>query len=179
MKITSDVLRGVSLFVAAVATAACSSDQPDHEFTVPKTLCGISVPVDALTRLLPASGKKLTAEQDGHVDDGTMLCNVSVDGHEVLVVSQERITAGATARGLLVERLSIWDQKSAQGGSIAYVDHAATSVVECRGAAVEEEDISTFISVLKPGRSDESAMKTLISGYTASLEKRKPCLPKP
>jgi hypothetical protein len=49
------------------------------------------------------------------------------------------------------------------------------SLIECRGAGIEKEDISTLVRVLKPARPDESAMKSLISGYTAALKKQQPC----
>ncbi|MFE2261016.1 hypothetical protein [Streptomyces griseosporeus] len=162
----------------AAATAGCSSDEPKQEFAVPKALCGVSVPVDALARLLPASGKQLSEERTDGSAQGTGLCAVWVDGDEVLIVSKERIPVGQSAQSILNRRLHPLDQKSAEGGSVAYVDHAAASLVECRGADVQEEDISTVIKTLKPGRKDESAMKDLISGYTASLKKQQPCLKK-
>ncbi|MFG2358130.1 hypothetical protein [Streptomyces sp. NPDC048521] len=175
MNSTSHGLRAVSLFVAAMAVAACSSDEPKQEFTVPKALCGISVPAKALSRLLPASGKRLSAEQVGGPDDGSVLCNVTVDGDMVLVVSRERVDVGESARSILLSRLSISRQKSAEGGSVVYADRAAVSLVKCRGTGVEKEDISTLIKVLKPARQDESAMKDLITDYTASLKEQQPC----
>jgi hypothetical protein len=93
----------------------------------------------------------------------------------VLVVSRERVDVGESARSILLSRLSISRQKSAEGGSVVYADRAAVSLVKCRGTGVEKEDISTLIKVLKPARQDESAMKDLITGYTASLKEQQPC----
>ncbi|MEU9545792.1 hypothetical protein [Streptomyces mirabilis] len=168
------ILRGVSFVVAAVAVAGCSTEKPSREFTVPKTLCGVSVPTDALSHLLPASGRNLTAEAEGSTDD-VQLCKVNVDDVMVLALSRERINAGDSAQHILLSQLSIARPKSAQDGTIAYADEAAVSLVKCRGADVEEEDISTLVNVLKPARPNESAMKSLISGYTAALNKQEPC----
>lgn len=168
------ILRGFSIVVAAVTAAGCSADEPSREFTVPKALCGVSVPTDALSRLLPASGKHLTTEAEGSTDD-VLLCTVSVDDVMVLTLSRERIDAGDSARHILFTQLRIARPKFAEGSTIAYADHAAVSLLKCRGAGVVEEDISTLVNVLKPARPDESAMKSLISSYTAAVKKEGPC----
>ncbi|MEU0337392.1 hypothetical protein [Streptomyces sp. NPDC006193] len=135
----------------------------------------MSVPNDALSDLLPASGERLTVKRTGDLSDGSALCDVTVDKHKVLVVSGERVEAGDSARNILRSRLSIPDQKSAADNSIAYADEAAVSLIQCRGADVVEEDISTFVKVLEPARRDERAMSTLIQGYTAALKRQRPC----
>lgn len=169
------ILRAVPFFVAAIAAAGCSADKPGRDFTVPKALCGVSVPTDALSHLLPASGKKLTADEAEGSSDDVQLCKVTVDDVMVLTLSRERIDAGDSAQHILLSQLSIARPKSAQDGTIAYADQAAVSLVKCRGAGVEQEDISTLVKVLKPARPNESAMKSLISGYTAALNKQGPC----
>ncbi|WP_051790544.1 hypothetical protein [Streptomyces sp. NRRL S-1022] len=103
------------------------------------------------------------------------MCTVKVDGDTVLDVSGERIDAGDSARNILNGRLSIQEQKSAANGSIAYADHAAVSLIACRGAGSPDEDISTLVKVLTPGRANEAAMKELIQGCTRSLEEQDPC----
>ena len=168
------ILRGVSFLVAATAAVGCSAEKPGREFTVPKSLCGVSVPVEALSQLLPAAGKHLTTAAEGSTDD-VLLCTVSVDDVEVLTLSRERIDAGDSARHILFTQLRITQPKFAEGSTIAYADHAAVSLLKCRGAGVEEEDISTLVKVLKPARPDESAMKSLISSYTATIKKQGPC----
>ncbi|MFF8951521.1 hypothetical protein ACF09I_22400 [Streptomyces sp. NPDC014940] len=162
------------LCVAAVMVVGCTAQEPDRRFTVPKALCGVTVPTDALSQLLPASGERLTVEHDGSLDDGSAVCGVRVDEDTVLQVSGERINAGDSARHILRSRLMIQEQKSIEGNSIAYADQAAVSLIKCRGADVQE-DISTFVKVLKPGRPKELAMKMLIQGYTASLKRQQPC----
>ncbi|MFF4492110.1 hypothetical protein ACFY0F_37580 [Streptomyces sp. NPDC001544] len=164
--------------IAAVATS-CSTEEPSRDFSVPENLCGLSVPTDALSRLLPASGKILTTGKvDGSRDDD-LLCKVTVDGDMVLTLSREHIDAGDSARHILLRQLSIGKQKSAERGTIAYAESAAVSLLQCRGSGVEKEDISTLVKVLEPARPNESAMRSLISGYTAALKKTGPCSRRP
>ncbi|MEU6812574.1 hypothetical protein ABZ920_27075 [Streptomyces sp. NPDC046831] len=154
------------------AVAGCSSHAPKRGFTVPKAMCGVSVPSDALSRLLPESGKDVQVEND---PDDAGMCEVTVDGEVVLSAERERIDAGRSAWRIISYDHRIGQAKSGEGGTIAYVDRAAVSVVQCRAEGTEDEAVSTYIRVLKPGRKDESAMKSLISGYTAALTKQQPC----
>ncbi|WP_306191552.1 MULTISPECIES: hypothetical protein [unclassified Streptomyces] len=173
----SYVLRGVSAVAVVTVAVGCSSDEAKREFAVPKSLCGVSVPTDALSRLLPASGKNLDVQQDGDIDQGNDLCNLTVDGTMVLVISRERIDTGDSAQHILVSRARVSHQKTAVNGAIAYADRAAASMIKCRGAGIEVEDISTFIKVLKPARPNETAMKKLITDYTTAYKKQQPCRP--
>ncbi|MEW2255897.1 hypothetical protein [Streptomyces sp. NPDC047869] len=174
MRSSSHVPLGGLLLIAAVTVVGCVSEAPEQGFAVPETLCGVSVPTHALARLLPESGERLTVERRGSLDDGSALCGVKVDEDTVLQVSGERIDAGDSARRILRSRLAVQEQKSAEGNTIAYADHAAVSLIKCTGADVQE-DVSTLVKVLKPARPNESAMKELIQGYTASLNKQQVC----
>ncbi|MGW4323141.1 hypothetical protein ACWEMW_28705 [Streptomyces sp. NPDC004684] len=164
------------MVAATVAAAGCSSE-PKQEFAVPKSLCGVPVATDALSRVLPESGKKIAVEQDGEPSDGSVLCNVMVDGAKVLIVSTEWINPGDSASHILRSRLHAAEQKSAGGGAIAYADQAAASLIQCRRAGFQTEDVSTFIMTLKPGRTDEHAVEGVISSYTAAYKKQQPCRP--
>ncbi|MGW4496598.1 hypothetical protein [Streptomyces sp. NPDC004376] len=103
---------------------------------------------------------------------------MKVDEKTVMEVSQEWIVAGDTARNILGHRLTIWQQKSADGGSVVYAAQGGASLVRCRGTGVQKEDVSTLIDVLKPGRPDEAAMGQLVRGYTKSMEEKNPCHPR-
>ncbi|WP_439940607.1 hypothetical protein [Streptomyces sp. BBFR115] len=170
-------MTGLSLVLVAVGTAGCSADKPEREFAVPKVVCELPVPTDALSKLLPASGSRIAVPEHAFNVDGEGLCKVSVDDDVVLRVSRERIDVGDSAYFILHRRASVQDPKSTQDRSVAYADRAAASLIKCRGAGVNKEDISIFIDVLKPGRPDEDAMKSLITGYTAAYQKQQPCRP--
>ncbi|MET7290068.1 hypothetical protein [Streptomyces sp. NPDC005573] len=135
------------------------------------------MPADALSRVLPESGRRLTVRSTGSLTDGSALCDVKVDGDSVLTVSTERIDAGDSARHILLSRLSASQQKSADDGAVAYTDSAAVSLLKCRGADVQEEDISVLLRLLDPAHRNDSAVSTLIHGYTTSLKNQHPCRP--
>ncbi|MFF7977139.1 hypothetical protein [Streptomyces sp. NPDC007905] len=166
---------GVSLTAAMVlgASAGCSSDSPKREFTAPKDLCGIAVPASSLTRLLPASGKQIDAKETK--SDSRATCEVQVDGDVVLTVERERVDAGRSAWNIASYDHGIGHVKSGDDDAIAYVDRASVSVVPCRQRGNQDEAMSTYIRTLKPGRQDESAMRGLISRYTATLKEQRPC----
>ncbi|MGW0086348.1 hypothetical protein [Streptomyces sp. NPDC003393] len=174
---TRNTRHGIALVIAAAALAGCSSEEPKREFAVPHSLCGASVPVDALSKLLPASGKRITVPDNAFSEDGEGLCQVAVDDDVVLMVSRERIDVGDSADNILRSRVAVQNRKSADGGSVSYADRGAVSLIKCRGAGVQTEDVSVLIKVLKPARPDETAMKNLITGYTADYKKQQPCRP--
>ncbi|MCK1821318.1 hypothetical protein MTQ10_17245 [Streptomyces sp. XM83C] len=174
MRIKTLLANGAALLLAAPVLAGCSSDEPKREFTVPKALCGVAVPTDALDRVLPASGKKLSTEFEG--PGGAELCTVSVDGQTVLDIAIEHIPADhMSPAGVLTDRLRGFGGESAEDGTIAYRPYAAASVVKCRAADVQKEDITLFVQVTKPGREEASAMRDFMSGYRSAYEKKKPC----
>nr|WP_237525443.1 hypothetical protein [Streptomyces sp. SID4985] len=161
--------------MAVVGASGCSSDEATQEFAAPKSLCGVSVPSAALSRLLPADGARVSVQQDGTWEDGSFLCKVTVDKNVVLIVNQMWVTAGYSARHVLIHEMKIWDQQSADGGAVVYADRGGASVVKCQAAGVKKYDVGTLVKVLKPGRQDEKAMGQLMRGYTLSLKARNPC----
>ncbi|WP_018544862.1 hypothetical protein [Streptomyces sp. LaPpAH-108] len=177
MKPSSYALGIGTLLLTALASSGCSPNEAKQDFTVPASLCGVSVPSAALSRLLPADGTQVSVQQDGTWDKDSPLCNVTVDKRLVLVVSTEWVRAGDSARSVLGKRLAVWQQKSADGGAVVYSDRGAASVVKCQDAGVKKFDVGTFIKVLEPGRRDEQAMGQLIRGYTRSVTPQRLCRP--
>ncbi|MGW5102401.1 hypothetical protein [Streptomyces sp. NPDC004100] len=142
---------------------------------MPAKLCGVAVPPASLGKLLPASGGKLTVKAPAAGDDLGIVCEVEVDGQEVLSVERERVDSSRSAWNIASYDHRIGQVKSGAGDMIAYVDKAAVSIVPCVQKGQRDKSVSTYIRTVKPGRADESAMKGLISGYTAALTKQRPC----
>ncbi|MEU3859887.1 hypothetical protein AB0F03_21385 [Streptomyces sp. NPDC028722] len=161
--------------VALSASAGCSSDDQKRDFAIPKELCGVAVQAGPLTRLLPASGKRLDVEKVAPSAESHATCDVTVDGNVVLTVEEEHIKSGRSAWIIASYDHGIGHVKSSDGGSIAYVGRAAVSVVPCTGKGIRKEAVSTYIRLLKPGRQDDSSMRQLIRAYTESLKKLQPC----
>ncbi|MFD8915841.1 hypothetical protein [Streptomyces sp. NPDC059575] len=155
--------------------SGCSSDEPKRDFAVPGQLCGVAVPTAPLSKLLPASGGKLTVKAPTAGDDLGIVCEVDVDGQQVLSVERERVGSGRSAWNIASYDHRIGQVKSGAGDMIAYVGKAAVSIVPCVQKEQRDNSVSTYIQTVKPGRADESAMKGLISGYTAALTKQRPC----
>ncbi|MGV9347604.1 hypothetical protein ACWDSD_22840 [Streptomyces spiralis] len=161
--------------VLASASASCSSNGQKKEYSVPNALCGVSVPTEPLSRLLPASGKHLSLEEATPVSDAITTCEVTVDGEMVLSVEKEVIDSGRSAWNIAAYDRRIGQAKTADGGTVAYLGRRAVSVVSCQEKDNKDEEISVYIRTLKPGREDEAAMKDLISAYTGTFQKQRPC----
>ncbi|MFE0739139.1 hypothetical protein [Streptomyces sp. NPDC058855] len=174
MRSTTVGSRLLALTITVMAVG-CSSDEQGRDFTVPKALCGVSVPTTALSDLLPPVGKNISVSEGTATDDSGAGCEVKVDGSEVLSVERQRVEATRSAWNIASYDHGIGQVKSAANDSIAYVDRAAVSVVKCGESSNKDEAISTYIRTLKPGRQDESAMQSLISGYTTTFKKQNPC----
>ncbi|MEV7287415.1 hypothetical protein AB0O01_23060 [Streptomyces sp. NPDC093252] len=156
---------------------SAGSEGAARGFAVPEALCGVAVPRDALSRLLPASGEELTVDDEGRLSDGSALCKVNVDGHEmVLTLSSERIDAGDSARDILRSRLRVTDPKTAENGRIANSRVGALSLLHCQDSNGTPEDISTLVEVQEPGRQDEGALRELVAGYAGELEEKGECV---
>ncbi|MEU0007367.1 hypothetical protein ABZ079_24575 [Streptomyces sp. NPDC006314] len=166
-----------SLLAAVVlgAAAGCSSGGQEREFAIPKNLCGVAVPSGPLARILPPTGKSLDQRKGTPSAQAVTGCEVTVDGDVVLTVEGERIKSGRSAWIIASYDHRIGHVKSGDGGAIAYVGRAAVSVVPCPREGDRQEAVSTYIRTLKPWRQDESAMRQLIRGYTASLKTLQPC----
>ncbi|RFC71965.1 hypothetical protein [Streptomyces sp. AcE210] len=159
---------------AMVAAAAGCGDSAEGEHAVRTSLCGIHIKAATLAPLLPP-GKRVSLTPDTPVPDAITTCEVAVDKKVVLSVERERREPGAAARDIAVDRLSAHDPQSAAARTIAYTDAAAVSITRCTAQDVVKEDISTVIRVFEPGHKDESALKNLITEYTAALRKSSPC----
>jgi len=157
-----------------MVTAVGCSEEQKREYTLPTSLCGVSVPTSALSQLLPV-GKRLTVDEATPVPDALTTCEASVDGDMVLSLEQEHRDVGASAYDIARDRFGVKQPKSAQQRSVAYSDRVAVSVVKCRGGESGDEDITVAVKVLKPAHQNESAMKYLILGYTSAFKKQQPC----
>lgn len=167
-------MRGMTLGLlvcVALGASGCSSGQQGRDFSIPKDLCGVSVPEKALGTLLPSSGERVDVAESAPASDSVKTCEVSVDGDEVLSVERQRVDASRSAWNIASYDHRIGQAETADDETVAYAGRAAVSVVPCG----EEKAVSSYVRVLAPGRSDKEAMRELISGYTASLRGQDPC----
>lgn len=112
---------------AIAVTAAGCSDDPKREYAVPKALCGVSVPEKSLSPLLPP-GKDLTTQEDTPVPDAITTCKLTVDGDQVLTIERERREAGASARDIAVNQISVKQPKTAANRTIVYAGYSTIAI---------------------------------------------------
>ncbi|MFQ6146636.1 hypothetical protein ACLMNJ_26780 [Streptomyces seoulensis] len=174
---TAFTVGGAWLLAAAVmgASAGCSSSEPKRGYAVPKTLCGVSVPTDALSRLLPPSGDHLTVKDEATVADAVTGCDVSVDGDVVLSIEKERIDAGRSAWNIAAYDRRLVAAEQADGGKVAYAGRQGVTVVSCREKDNQDEEVSVYVRTLKPGRQDESALRDFLTRYRDAFGAQRPC----
>lgn len=93
----------------------------------------------------------------------------------VLSIERELIESGRSAWMVASYDHGIGHAKSTADSSVAYTAGAAVSVLPCQEKHARDEEVSSYIRTLEPGRSSESAMKDLISAYTNNLKQQSPC----
>ncbi|MFB7709436.1 hypothetical protein [Streptomyces sp. NPDC056105] len=155
----------------ALASSGCGG--AEGECAVPSSLCGIHIKAETLTPLLPP-GKRIAVKPDTSVPDAITTYEAAVDRNVVLSVERERREPGAAAHDITVDQLPAHEPQSAAARTIASTDSAAVFITRCTAQDVVKEDISTVIRVFEPGHKDESALKDLITEYTAALKKSSP-----
>ncbi|MFF7332961.1 hypothetical protein [Streptomyces sp. NPDC008150] len=165
----------VSALAALGLLAAGCSDDPQRGFAVPEQLCGVAVPSEALSKLLPASGDELRTAGRAPGEAETGGCEVSVDGNTVLTLKRETAGAGRSAWNILSYDHGAGQAEKADGDKVAYTAGAAVSLVRCTAEGRKGDALGTYIVTVAPGRKDAAAMKDLASGYTAALEKLGAC----
>lgn len=165
----------VSALAALGLLAAGCSDDPQRGFALPNQLCGVTVPSGALSKLLPASGDELrvSGRAPGEAEAGS--CEVSVDGDTVLTLKRETAAAGRSAWNILSYDHGAGQAEKADGDKVAYTAGAAVSLVRCTSGGREDDALGTYVTTADPGRKDAAAMKELVTGYTAALEKLDVC----
>ncbi|MEV4971298.1 hypothetical protein [Streptomyces scopuliridis] len=161
----------------AFVLSGCSgggSDGGTVGYSVPKSLCGVTVDPKLLEPFLPA-GKQLAVKEDEPVADAITTCELSIDDAVVVSIERERREPGASPRDIAVNQLNVGNPEESSTGGYVYSDRIAVSVVRCDSPRAVAEDLSSIVKVLKPGIADKSAMKSFIASYTTAYKKQQPC----
>lgn len=113
----------------------CSTEQ-QVEYTLPGSLCGVSVSRDVIKPLFPA-GKELT-QTGGSLGDGQdqSACSYLVDGNTALSISDQRYEEKLTAQLVLMKSVPGSQHNEitvAASGRIATYRGHAVGVAECSG----------------------------------------------
>ncbi|PAZ14871.1 hypothetical protein CLM62_16765 [Streptomyces sp. SA15] len=155
---------------ALLPIAGCSSS--DKQYTVPESLCGIKVPQNALTSVLP-NGEELTEHPES--SGSTKRCRIHVDGESVLSASTERWEDETTASDVAQSALGVdpQDQQS-DGGRYIYSSTGAVGKVDCAKAEEAHEPLWASVRVTHDDTKDTDMLK-LIRAYAEAVSSSEEC----
>lgn len=173
----STTLRRLAILTASLAVgtalSGCSSGE-EREYSLPQSLCGVSVDPDLLAPFLPP-GEKVSTRQTTP-NGGTQRCNVSVDGELALVAG--RLWWEKT--GSLVDVAAVHAQVNKgdviTGDEFLYSGTGAVGKVEgCTDSAHPDQALFTVLQVFASGRESSPTMKRLVTEYTGQVQKGSDC----
>ncbi|MGQ4718666.1 hypothetical protein ACUN22_33910 [Streptomyces anulatus] len=167
----------LSAAVALAATlSACSGDEPPKKaYTVPTSLCGITVDPALVKAVLPGGDSLTTATTKPN--GGTVRCNLSVDGKEALSLAQawwgDRDSATGVAQGYA----------NTDGGKLSddlrfvHTGKAGVgkTVPSCKATEHPEQDLYAVVETRDTGVDDPEAIKKLLIAFTKAVEGSAAC----
>ncbi|MFJ8842042.1 hypothetical protein ACIRFF_03970 [Streptomyces cyaneofuscatus] len=167
----------LSATVALASTlSACSGDEPPKKaYTVPTSLCGISVDPALVKAVLPG-GDSLTSATV-KPNGGTVRCNLSVDGKEALSLAQawwgDRDNAAGVAQGYAHTDNGTLseDERFVHTGRAG----VGKTVSSCEVSEHPEQDLYIVVETRDTGIDDPDAIEKLLIAYTKAVEKSAAC----
>ncbi|MFI1221117.1 MULTISPECIES: hypothetical protein [unclassified Streptomyces] len=167
----------LSAAVALAATlSACSGDEPPEKaYTVPTSLCGITVDPALVKAALPG-GDSLTSATT-KPNGGTVRCNLSVDGKEALSLAQawwgDRDNAAGVAQGYA----NTDDGRLSDDLRFLHTGKAGVgkTVSSCEVPEHPEQDLYVVVETRDSGIDDPAAIEKLLIAYTKAVERSAAC----
>ncbi|MGW0856248.1 hypothetical protein [Streptomyces sp. NPDC002690] len=141
---------------------------------MPTTLCGITVDPAQAKAALPGGDSLSSALSKPN--GGTTRCDVSVDGKAALRLTQAWWGRGET--GVTVAAAYSYTDGGARTDDYRFVWTGKAGVGKtssCTSSEHPEMDLFAIIQVLDSGIDDKTAMKSLITSYTAAVDKSAAC----
>ncbi|MEU6627121.1 hypothetical protein ABZ905_02390 [Streptomyces parvus] len=163
--------------VALVGTlSACSGDEPPEKaYTVPASLCGISVDPALVKAALPG-GDSLSAATE-KPNGGTVRCNLSVDGKQALSLAQAWWTEGQTTATVSQGYSDTDDGTMSEDLRFVHTGKAGVgkTVSSCKVSSQPEQDLYTVVQTRDTGIDDPEAIEKLLLAYTKAVEASPAC----
>ncbi|EHM29431.1 hypothetical protein [Streptomyces anulatus] len=169
----------VSVSAAAVLAAtlsACSGDDPPKKaYTVPTSLCGITVDPALVKAALPGGDSLTTATQKPN--GGTIRCNLSVDGKLVLSLAQAWWSEGHTTAAVSQGYSNTDDGTLSEDERFVYTGKAGVgkTVPSCKASEHPEQDLYIAVETRDSGVDDPAAIEKLLVAYTKAVEGTAAC----
>ncbi|MFH9202806.1 hypothetical protein ACH4KT_36015 [Streptomyces anulatus] len=171
--------RVVSLSAAvtlAATLSACSGDEPPKKaYTVPPSLCGITVDPALVKAVLPGGESLTTATTKPN--GGTVRCNLSVDGKEALSLAQTWWTQGQTTATVSQGYSNTDDGTMSEDERFVYTGKAGVgkTVPSCKVSGQPEQDLYIAVETRDTGVDDPDAIEKLLVAYTKAVEGTAAC----
>ncbi|MFJ3433846.1 hypothetical protein ACIPMU_09860 [Streptomyces cyaneofuscatus] len=163
--------------VALAATlSACSGDEPPKKaYTVPTSLCGISVDPALVKAALPG-GDSLTSATV-KPNGGTVRCNLSVDGKEALSLAQTWWTQGQTTATVSQGYADTDNGTVSEDLRFVHTGKAGVgkTVSSCKVSRQPDQDLYTVVQTRDSGIDDPDAIEKLLTAYTKAVEESPAC----
>lgn len=163
----------VSLLVTAFGTLVGCSGSEEKEYDVPKALCGVTVDPVLVSELLPA-GKTIEVQEKDPVPSRNN-CQVNVDGHAALILSQEWWEEGDRISDVARSVPQLESAKLTEDDFIHSGTGAAMRAESCISQDHPDHTLFTTLEVHADGVDDADATKKLITAYTQAVEDSDAC----
>ncbi|MCT6776450.1 hypothetical protein LXH09_07445 [Streptomyces sp. CS7] len=163
--------------VALAATlSACSGDEPPKKaYTVPTSLCGITVNPALVKDVLPGGDSLTTATVKPN--GGTVRCNLSVDGKEALSLAQAWWGDRDSATGVAQAYAHTDNGTLSEDERFVYTGRAGVgqTVSSCEVSEHPEQDLYIVVETRDTGIDDPEAIEKLLVAYTKAVEGSAAC----
>ncbi|MFH8374353.1 hypothetical protein [Streptomyces cyaneofuscatus] len=163
--------------VALAATlSACSGDEPPKKaYTVPSSLCGISVDPALVKAALPGGDSLTSAAQKPN--GGTVRCNLYVDSKLVLSLAQAWWSEGKTTAAVAPAYPGTKEGTMSEDERFIYSGKAGVgrTVPSCKVSRHPEQDLYVAVETRESGVDDPDAIEKLLTAYTKAVEESPAC----
>ncbi|MET7870238.1 hypothetical protein [Streptomyces cyaneofuscatus] len=167
----------LSATVALASTlSACSGDEPPKKaYTVPSSLCGISVDPALVKAALPGGNALSTATQKPN--GGTIRCNLYVDSKLVLSLAQAWWSEGKTTAAVAPAYPGTKEGTMSEDERFIYSGKAGVgrTVPSCKVSRHPEQDLYVAVETRESGVDDPDAIEKLLTAYTKAVEESPAC----
>lgn len=160
----------------AVTLSACSGDgPPEKAYTVPASLCGITVEPALVEDVLPGGDSLTTATVKPN--GGTVRCNLSVDGKEALSLAQAWWSRGQTTATVSGGYAHTDNGTLSEDERFVYTGRAGVgqTVSSCEVSEQPEQDLYIVVETRDTGIDDPEAIQKLLVAYTKAVEGSPAC----
>ncbi|MEV4880455.1 hypothetical protein [Streptomyces cyaneofuscatus] len=160
----------------AATLSACSDDEPPKKaYTVPTSLCGITVDPALVKAVLPG-GDSLTSATV-KPNGGTVRCNLSVDGKEALSLAQAWWGEGDSAAWVAQGYSHTDNGTLSEDERFVYTGRAGVgqTVSSCEVSEHPEQDLYIVVETRDTGIDDPAAIEKLLIAYTKAVEESAAC----